>query len=282
MKRIGLLHHHKSPAAQQLAHELSRSIEELGAIPLVASVEDEGPLRERIAHLDCVITLGGDGTVLRAARLAVPYGVPILGTNLGHLGFLTEMEPDEAREVLPLLLAGKYWLEERMVLRVKLQRGGERIGHYEALNDVVIRRGASAQAVRLTLHIDDEFLATYLADGIIVATPTGSTGYSLAAGGIILHPELRNILVTPISPHLAPLKGMVLPEDAQVRIRLLTKDRAALSTDGRMEGDLEDEDTVMVAASPHTCHFVRVHPRGYFYRDLARRLGEGAKRHPLH
>lgn len=281
-QRIGLLHHQKSPASQQLALELSRLIEELGAVPLVASVESEGSLCESIAQLDLLITLGGDGTVLRAARMAVPHGVPILGVNLGHLGFLTEMEPDEVREKLPLLLEEKYWLEERMVLRVKLYRGGERTECYEALNDAVVRRGPSAQAIRLNLYVDDELLTTYMADGVIVATPTGSTGYSLAAGGIILSPELRNILVTPISPHLTPLRGMVLPGDVQVKIQVRTEDRAALTTDGRMEGELQDGDRVTVAASPHACHFVRVHSKGYFYKNLAYRLGEGMKRRPLY
>ncbi len=280
-QRIGLLYHQKSPTSQQLAFELSQLIEELGAIPLVASMESEGLLCENIAQLDLLITLGGDGTVLRAARMAIPHGLPILGINLGLLGFLTEMEPDEAREKLPLLFEGKYWLEERMALRVELHREGERIGPYEALNDAVIRRGPSAQAIRLILHVNDELLVTYVSDGIILATPTGSTGYSLAAGGIILSPELRNILVTPISPHLTPLKGMVLPGEAQVKIQVLTEDRAALSTDGRMEGELKDKDTLTVAASPHTCHFVRMHPKGYFYKNLAHRLAEGMKRHPL-
>ncbi|HIE47320.1 TPA: hypothetical protein EYP84_00325 [Candidatus Bipolaricaulota bacterium] len=178
MKRIGLLHHPKIPESLDLAGEMARQLRAWGASPWMGSAWDEELVGQHVADLDLVITLGGDGTILRAARMAARHSVPILGLNLGRLGFLAEMEPGDWREKLQRVLAGEYWLEERVMLRAELWRGQNALGDFEALNDVVIGRASFARVVRLATYIDGSYLTTYVADGLIVATPTGSPASS--------------------------------------------------------------------------------------------------------
>ncbi|HDH09538.1 MAG TPA: NAD(+)/NADH kinase [Chloroflexi bacterium] len=272
MKRIGLLHHPKIPESLDLAGEMADQLRAWGASPWMGSAWDEEVVGQHIADLDLVITLGGDGTILRAARMAARHSVPILGLNLGRLGFLAEMEPGDWREKLRRVLAGEYWLEERIMLRAELWRGGNALGDFEALNDVVIGRASFARVVRLATYIDGSYLTTYVADGLIVATPTGSTAYALSAGGPILPPELRNILIIPVAPYLSLDRAIVLSEGAKVEIRVSTDHRAILTVDGQIHAELEDADRVIIGASPHTCRFVRLQDRAYFYRNLMKRL----------
>ena len=272
MKRIGLLHHPKIPESLDLAGEMADQLRAWGASPWMGSAWDEEVVGQHIADLDLVITLGGDGTILRAARMAARHSVPILGLNLGRLGFLAEMEPGDWREKLRRVLAGEYWLEERIMLRAELWRGQNALGDFEALNDVVIGRASFARVVRLATYIDGSYLTTYVADGLIVATPTGSTAYALSAGGPILPPELRNILIIPVAPYLSLDRAIVLSEGAKVEIRVSTDHRAILTVDGQIHMELEDGDRVAVGASPHTCRFVRLQDRAYFYRNLMKRL----------
>ena len=272
MKRIGLLHHPKIPESLDLAGEMARQLRAWGASPWMGSAWDEEVVGQHIADLDLVITLGGDGTILRAARMAARHSVPILGLNLGRLGFLAEMEPGDWREKLRRVLAGEYWLEERIMLRAELWRGGNALRDFEALNDVVIGRASFARVVRLATYIDGSYLTTYVADGLIVATPTGSTAYALSAGGPILPPELRNILIIPVAPYLSLDRAIVLSEGAKVEIQVSTDHRAILTVDGQIHAELEDGDRVAVGASPHTCRFVRLQDRAYFYRNLMKRL----------
>ena len=272
MKRIGLLHHPKIPESLDLAGEMADQLRAWGASPWMGSAWDEEVVGQHIADLDLVITLGGDGTILRAARMAARHSVPILGLNLGRLGFLAEMEPGDWREKLQRVLAGEYWLEERIMLRAELWRGGNALGDFEALNDVVIGRASFARVVRLATYIDGSYLTTYVADGLIVATPTGSTAYALSAGGPILPPELRNILIIPVAPYLSLDRAIVLSEGAKVEIRVSTDHRAILTVDGQIHAELEDADRVIIGASPHTCRFVRLQDRAYFYRNLMKRL----------
>jgi len=272
VKRIGLLHHPKIPESLDLAGEMADQLRAWGASPWMGSAWDEEVVGQHIADLDLVITLGGDGTILRAARMAARHSVPILGLNLGRLGFLAEMEPGDWREKLRRVLAGEYWLEERIMLRAKLWRGQNALGDFEALNDVVIGRASFARVVRLATYIDGSYLTTYVADGLIVATPTGSTAYALSAGGPILPPELRNILIIPVAPYLSLDRAIVLSEGAKVEIRVSTDHRAILTVDGQIHAELEDADRVIIGASPHTCRFVRLQDRAYFYRNLMKRL----------
>lgn len=271
MKRIGLLHHPKLPASQPVAAQMARTAEGLGLAAWIGSTWDVEAVAKEIAALDLLVTLGGDGSILRAARMACSHGVPVLGVNMGRLGFLTELEPTGWEAVLPRLLAGDYWIEERMMLYAEYHRG-ETCRGYEALNDVVVSRGSLARIVRLETHIDGSFLSTYAADGLIVATPTGSTAYAFAAGGPVLPPQLKNILLQPIAPHLSMDRAIVLSQGAVVKILVHTDHQAILTVDGQFEYELRDGDWVMVQASRNVSRFLRLQDRTYFYRTLMERL----------
>lgn len=271
MKRIGLLHHPKLPATQPLAETMARSVEEQGLTAWIGSTWDEQAVRSEIADLDLLVTLGGDGSILRAARMACGQNVAVLGVNMGRLGFLTELEPEDWSEALPRLLAGDYWIEERMMLYAEHQRGQESRG-YEALNDVVVSRGSLARIVRLETHIDGGYLTTYAADGLIISTATGSTAYAHAAGGPVLPPELKNILLIPIAPHLSMDRAIVLGQGDMVMVRVQTDHQAILTVDGQFEYELHDGDRVTVQASRYVGRFVRLQDRNYFYRTLMERL----------
>lgn len=272
MKKVGLLHHPKLPESQHLAEEMAHYLEERGVSSWLCSAWDEEKVTCHASDLGLLITLGGDGTILRAARIAARHSAPILGLNLGRVGFLAEMEVGDWREKLQQVLAGEYRLEERVMLQAELWRGGNALKDFQALNDVVIGRTSLARVVRLATYIDGSYLATYVADGLIVATATGSTAYALAVGGPILPPELRNILVVPVASYLSLDRAIVLSEGAKVEVEVSTDHRAILTVDGQIHTELKDADRVIVGTSPHTCRFVRVQDRGYFYRNLMKRL----------
>lgn len=222
--------------------------------------------------LDMIFTFGGDGTILRAARIAAPLGVPLMGVNLGRVGFLTEMNPWQVQERIDLLREGKYWLERRAMLRAVLLRDSVEVGSFVALNDVVASRAALSRVVHCTLSANGHKVTTYVADGVIVATPTGSTAYSMAAGGPIMHPELRSIIVTPIAPYLTIVKSLVLPDDNVLDLHIDTDDEAFLTVDGQTHVPLRDGDTVRVTISPDPCLFARVQDKAYFSATLVNRL----------
>jgi NAD+ kinase len=223
-------------------------------------------------HLDMIFTFGGDGTILRAARIAAPLGVPLVGVNLGRVGFLTEMNPWQVQERIDLFREGKYWLERRAMLRAVLLRDSVEVGSFVALNDIVASRAALSRVVHCTLSANGHKVTTYVADGVIVATPTGSTAYSMAAGGPIMHPELRSIIVTPIAPYLTIVKSLVLPDDNVLDLHIDTDDEAFLTVDGQTHVPLRDGDTVRVTISPDPCLFARVQDKAYFSATLVNRL----------
>ncbi len=273
IERVGLLHHPRLPESWRIAQEMADYLKGQGLHPWLGSAWDEEQVNRHIADLDLVITLGGDGTILRAARMAARHGVPILGVNMGRLGFLAEVEVAEWAEKLALVLEGKYWLEERMMLHVESWRAGEHLGTYEALNDVVVSRGSLARVVRLPTYIDGGYLTTYVADGLIISTATGSTAYALAAGGPILPPQLKNILLIPIAPHLCIDRAIVLSQGATVKLQVRTDHQAILTVDGQFEITLQDGDETVVTASPYVSYFLRTQDKAYFYRTLMERLG---------
>jgi NAD+ kinase len=190
------------------------------------------------------------------------------------VSFLAEISPDDWRAPLAQIMAGNYWLEERMVLDVCVAHGGEPPvnHHYLALNDVVISRGGLARMVTIQTWVDEGYLTTYRADGVIVSTPTGSTGYALAAGGPILPPELKNILLIPICAHLSLDRPVVLAEGATVTLQAYADYAPILTVDGQFEITLAEGDQVEVRASQHVSHFVHMQDRTYFYRTLMERL----------
>lgn len=276
---IGILHHPRKPESLALAEEMAGFIDQQGAAAWQASAWDEAAIAQRLQaapRLDVLITLGGDGTILRAARVGAQHAAPILGVKMGRLGFLAEVDPDNWREPVLQILAGDYWLERRMMLDASLRRGGEPANaageHFQALNEVVVSRGRLARIVRVATWIDGDFLTNYAADGVIVATPTGSTGYSLAAGGPILPPELRNIVVVPIAAHLSLDRAVVLAEGSTVRLEVASDHQVILSVDGQFDVELRTGDQVEVCASTSSARFVRVRAPAYFYRTLMQRL----------
>ncbi len=271
MNTVGVLYNPRMAAARSLADEVAAWAERRGVMVQVCT-PDEAAAVIRWDESDILVTLGGDGSILRAARAAAPYGTPILGVNLGRVGFLTEATPENWPSVLARVLVGDYWLEERMMLRVTARSGGAATPPADALNDVVVGRGARARVVHLHVAVDGGRLATYIADGLVVATPTGSTAYALAAGGPVLPPQLRNILLVPVAPHLSMERPIVLAEGVTVRISVGGGRPAVLTVDGEVYAELSDGDEVIVEASPHVARFVRVQEKTYFYKTLVARL----------
>jgi NAD+ kinase len=271
MKLVGIFYNPRPERALPLAGVIALWLKQQGLEAEIATTYQaaESPF---LQEADLLVTLGGDGSLLRVARAAALYGAPILGINLGRVGFLTETEPDRWKDVLTRALAGDYWVEERMMLRVTASRGDEKLGQAEALNDVVVGRGVRARVVYLRAEVDGGHLASYAADGLIVATPTGSTAYALAAGGPILPPELRNIVLVPVAPHLSMERPVVLSEGVTVRIVVAGGRRAVLTVDGEVKAELVSGDEVIVGASPHAAHFARVREQTYFYKTLVERL----------
>lgn len=273
LRRVAILPHPRVPAAWELMRDLQDEIRGLGIQVGIASVWDTDTLLAMLPEIDACITLGGDGSMLRTARIAAPFGVPILGINLGNLGFLAELEPDTVAERLPTILRGNYWVEERMMLVAELQRNGAILSAQECLNEVVVARRQLSRVIRVRTSIDGYPLTTYVADGVLVATPTGSTAYSLAAGGPILHPEVQNMVLTPISAHLSLRSPLVLPASTEVRMAVSTDHEAGVSFDGQSDIELESGDAVVVRVGPHVARFLRAQERTYFYHTLIHKLG---------
>jgi NAD+ kinase len=278
-KQIGVLHHPKKPDSIALAQKIETFLRELGITEIwQESAWEAGAVARHLPHVDLLITLGGDGTLLRAARIGAPYHVPMLGVKMGRLGFLAELMPDHWQEPLRQIIRGDYWVEERLMVRARVERRGQAgeapriICEHDALNDVVFSRGDLARVVRISAHLDGGYLTTYTCDGLIVSTATGSTGYALAVGGPILPPELRNILLIPIAPHLSMDRAVVLAEGAEIRMRAFSDHRPILTVDGQVVVEIADEDEVVVVGSPCKARFVRICERSYFYQVLMDKL----------
>ena len=273
-KRPVVVAYPKVPEASVEAEEIIKYLRAEGYEAPQGSIYDE-ELRKRLraGEFDLLIALGGDGTMLRAGHLCAPFGVPILGIKLGRLGFLIQGDRSEWREMFGRLFKGEGWLEHRMMLSVQHVRGGEPQATWQALNEAVVGRGAALRPVRLAASVDGRELTTYVCDGLIAATATGSTAYALAAGGPILPPDLRNILLVPIAPHLSVDRAVVLAEGASVSI-IVKSENTIVSADGQSPVSLDEEDRVDVRAAEYTAHFVRFGDPGYFYRNLNAHLNQ--------
>lgn len=266
----------KMPEAFAEAEAMTAFLKEKDISALCGSLYDE-ELRRRVkkGEFDMLITVGGDGSVLRAGHLCAPSGVPILGVNLGRLGFLIQVDRKEWRKYFEKLFNGEAWIENRMMLRAEHIRAGESLASSNALNEVVVARGQNLRPVRLTASVDGRRLTSYVADGLIASTATGSTAYALAAGGPILPPELRNILLVPIAPHLSVDRAVVLSEGSSVSI-VVKSENAVLSVDGQPPMPLMEDDQVKVTAADVTAQFVRFGDPGYFYRNLTAHMNENS------
>lgn len=232
---------------------------------------DNPRLRKKIdgGEFDLLIALGGDGTMLRAGHLAAPKGLPILGINLGKFGFLMQLSRDDWLATLPRLLEGDYKIENRMMLQAQLWRGDSLMATHQVINEVVVARGQVVRPIRIRAAVDGYPLAGYVADGLIASTPTGSTAYALAVGGPIMPPELRNILIMPVAPHLSMDRAVILPEGASVVITVDSDHEAVMSVDGHEPALISNKDRVTVTASELSVQFVVFQDPGYFYRNLS-------------
>ncbi|MCC6763032.1 MAG: NAD(+)/NADH kinase [Deltaproteobacteria bacterium] len=246
-------------AARLRAREVRVLVEaELGELPEVRVVDK--PTMARTA--DLIVVFGGDGTLLGVARLAGPRELRVLGVNLGGLGFLTEVSTSDALPTLDRVFAGDYQLDRRTTLAVRVLRGGTAVAASQVLNDAVINKGALARIIDLHTSVDGEYLCVYKADGLIVATPTGSTAYSLSAGGPLVGPGVAVVLLAPICPHTLTLRPLVLADSSVVRVQLRAPDQEVfLTLDGQEGIPLRDGDVVEVARSPHVVALVRTVPR---------------------
>jgi len=220
------------------------------------------------ARMDVILTFGGDGTLLAGAGYAMNHGIPLLGFNLGTVGFLTEAEADQIEDRLDRMMQGRYMLEERSLLAIDNPQTGE---HFTALNDVVVTRGGYARLIRVESYINQEFHDMVTADGLIVATPTGSTGYSLSAGGPVIDPSMRCMVVTPVCAHSFRHCPTVVSAEAGIRLRLMpNRDQTAeLQIDGQNRGTLKSGDEILVSGSEKTLQLIRFGP--YRFYDLTRR-----------
>lgn len=266
----------RMPEAFIEAEAMSAYLKEKGMDAPFGSLYDED-LRKRVKNheFDMLIIAGGDGSVLRAGHLCAPLGLPILGVNLGRIGFLIQVDRNDWREYFDKLLTGEAWVENRMMLHAEHSRAGDSQGKWLALNEVVVGRGQNLRPVRLSASVDGRHLTSYVTDGLIASTATGSTAYALAAGGPILPPELRNILLVPIAPHLSVDRAVVLAEGSMVSIRTRSEN-AVLSVDGQPSITLMEDDNVNIRAAEVTAQFVRFGDPGYFYRNLTAHMNENS------
>jgi NAD+ kinase len=274
-KHVAVAAHPRVEKGANEARIIVDYLEERGVTAISGMLYDEDlnqGIRE--GNFDLLIALGGDGTMLRAGHLCGPSNVPILGINLGNFGFLMEVRQRQWREVMPHLLQGDYWVENRMMLTAQQWRQDEQIGQWQVLNEVVVSRGQIVRPVHLRTEVDGRFLTTYVADGLIASTATGSTAYALAAGGPILPPELRNILLVAVAPHLSIDRAIVLAEGSTVKIHVHTDHQAVLCVDGQVPIGLVDGDYVTAHASDHSVRFIHFQDPGYFYRNLTPHMNQ--------
>lgn len=227
--------------------------------------------------IDCLIVLGGDGTLLNSAQKIIPNEVPIFGVNLGTLGFLTEIEVADIEPALRKLVNGEYEIENRMMLEGQIIRNGEKVKTFYGLNDIVITKGALARLINIAIYVDDEMVNTYPADGLIIASPTGSTAYSLSAGGPVVVPKVEVMLITPICPHTLYARPLVIAPDSKVKVVLLnTSGEGSVTIDGQHGFPLELGDEILIKKAPFYTKLLRLNNRSFF-QIIQGKFTEGEK-----
>lgn len=273
--RIGFAYNPTSDAAIELRERATGWAAVRGIDHWAATAADMDAMSDQLPGTDVLVVLGGDGTFLRAARAVAEIDVPLLGINVGKVGFLSKVEAGDLIRTLELLQAGEFTLEHRMALDGRILRAGSKDApeRHIALNDVVIARGSLARVVRLDVAIDGSHLATYIADGLVVSSPTGSTGYSFSAGGPILDPTARNLIVTPIAGYLTTIRSVVVGSSVVVRCLVTDAHEALVSIDGREDVPLVVGDVVEVRALDRSIRFVQPHGALPFW-DLLRKKVE--------
>ena len=282
MNTIGIIINLAKPEILKITGQIVDWLEEHGKKVLVSSAGscdvNDGIIscseQELAQQAECVIVLGGDGTLLNCARTIGVLGKPIFGVNLGQLGFLTETELPDLIPALERLISGEFKIEERMMIQAEVFRNGDKICNYYCLNDAVITKGAFARLIRLKTFVNNEYVDIFPADGLIISTPTGSTAYSLSAGGPLVAPNLELMIVTPICPHTLYSRSVVVDRDSEVKVELLgTQAEVMLTIDGQSGLQLIPQDQVVIRKAPFTAKFLKLNQRS-FYEILRKKLRE--------
>ncbi len=280
MEQVAIFTKQHKAAAWEAGLALRGWLADHGIKAEVAENEPGPPIKPLPPDTDLLVVMGGDGTLLSVARHYGHLGIPILGVNVGGLGFLTEVALDELYPAMEQVLAGKFEVEERLMLQATLLREGRPCFQEVVVNDAVVNKGALARIVELTTWIDGEYLTNYRADGLIVSTPTGSTAYTLSAGGPIVYPTLREILLLPICPFTLSNRPIILPETVTVAVTLGDKVRDTyLTIDGQVGETLEPHDRVEIKAAPYNLRLVKS-PRRSYFEILRTKLGWGTAAPP--
>jgi len=275
LKSLAIITKKHQPRAWQAGQELAQWLEKRDISAILFENQPEPHIPPLPPEVELVVVMGGDGTLLSVARHYGRLNVPILGVNVGGLGFLTEVSLDELYPAMEQVLAGRYEVENRLALSATLFRKGKPYWQENVLNDVVINKGALARIIELTTWIDNEYLTTYRADGLIVSTPTGSTAYTLSAGGPIVYPTLTHIILIPICPHTLSNRPLILPDTCTVAVTLNEKVfDVYLTLDGQVGQALQAGDRVEIRAAPYRIKLVRSPQRSYF-EILRAKLGWG-------
>lgn len=275
LREIALVVHPHRPVARELADIVERWWQERGVVVHTDDGEDGPSAALFQRNIDCVISFGGDGTMLRTVALAASLGIPVLGVNLGNLGYLTTVEPDEVTQACALLAAGNYAVEDRMLLEVSITSGdsGKRIvSGVIAMNEVVVEKTSDGHTIHLGVRIGDDQFLTYAADGMLVATPTGSTAYNLSLRGPIVSPRLKALVMTPIAPHMLFDRTLIIEPKLRICFELLPDREAVAVVDGERIAELSPGDRVEVGASPHVARMIKIGDHG-FYKILHTKFG---------
>ncbi|SJZ85441.1 NAD(+)/NADH kinase [Selenihalanaerobacter shriftii] len=280
MKRVGLIPNPTKERAVEVVKDVIEWFREQGvnylieenAAKVIGDIKHSSSYQEMVGKVDLVIVFGGDGTFLNTARKFATAELPILGVNLGSLGFLTDIELNDLKKALKNLVAGNFEVEERMMIEAEVIRDGESISKVIAINDVVITKGSFARLIELTTYIDGEYLTTYPADGVIIACPTGSTAYSLSAGGPIVNPKLKSLVITPICPHTLHARSIVTSQEEVVKIEVgADHEDVMLTVDGQEGLKLFSDDQVIIKQSNLVTKLVKLKDYN-FYKILRTRL----------
>ena len=269
---IGFVYNAQHPTALQMTEAVMRSLD-LGEDCWLSAAEDLDDMRPLLNDTRFIVIAGGDGTILRVVRSIAEFGVPLVGINMGRVGFMAELQVHEAIEELPAYLNGSARMEERMMLDVSVARGDEQEPYLtlHAINDVVVGRGGSARLLDIVATIDGVILTNYRADAVIVSTATGSTGYALSAGGPIMYPETKAMLIQPVAAHTGLRSGLILPDYTELELQASDKHEALLSVDGFTDTMLHGDDRVSIRRSQYVTRFLRRHAPTAFYAALTRR-----------
>jgi NAD+ kinase len=278
VKTIAIFYQGRKQDTSSFAAQLRPTLQKQGYDVRVIDIREEGDACSDPSLKGCsvVLVLGGDGTIVHAARLCSCIDVPIVGINFGRVGFLTELEPGDVSRDLSYYLEGdpSVWVDKRAMLRAVLEQDGHS-EEFLALNEIVIARGMWPRGVQVRVWVDDYYYNTSYADGMILSTATGSTAYNMSVGGPLLHPQVQSSVLTPIAPHLASDRSLVLHPEAKVKLQIFTHSQnGVFSADGQMNREIKDGAIVTIQNSPYVTRFLRRRPPTYFYQIINDKLRE--------